>query len=137
MCTVLLYILSSVCSSSAGPLCAVHVLLFSRCSGTLCMHVCVIVHASVSMCKHVCLGRLSYSVYVCSCVYMCVHVVYVCTCVFMCVHVVYVCTCVFMCVYVCLCVHVCTCVGILINLAHEASHKFSIPHLYFLYLYFY
>ena len=135
MCTVLLYILSSVCSSPAGPLCAVHVLLFFRCSGTLCMRVCVTVHASVSMCKHVCSGRLSCSVHVCTCVYMCVRV---CTCVFMCVHV---CSCVCMCVHVCscvyMCVHVCTCVGILINLAHEASHKFSIPHLYFLYLYFY
>ena len=69
MCTVLLYILSSVCSSSAGPLCPVHVLLFSRCSGTLCMHVCVTVHASVSMCMHV---------------YMCGHVW---TCVDMCGHV--------------------------------------------------
>ena len=46
--------------------------------------------------------RLSLSVYVCACVYVCVCVcmcVYVCVCVCMCV---YVCVCVCMCVYVCL-----------------------------------
>lgn len=69
----------------------------------LCLHVCDV---HVFVCSHVCCVLMS--AYVCTCVFMHVHMYVVCT--HVCIYVIYMCWCVHMCiVYPCLHMHVCLC----------------------------